>query len=66
MNLDTRDKVYNNTTMLHSSDREKNFKDKSTNDWTGKDNMCFITSDFYIIADLSKDGFIHADGSLHF
>ena len=52
--------------MLHSSDREKDFKDKNTWDWTGRDNLCFVKADFYLIADLSKDGFIHADGSLRF
>ena len=28
--------------------------------------MCFVKEDFYLIADLAKNGFIHADGSLRF
>jgi len=52
--------------MLHSSDREKDFKYKLTIDWTGKDNYCLVESKFYAINDLAKDGFIHEDGSLRF
>ena len=66
LNLDTCDKVYNVTRMVHSEDSQKDFEDRSTTDWTDKGDICFITAEFYRIDDLSKDGFIHEDGSLRF
>ena len=64
--LITDDKVLYIITMVHSSDRQKNFKKQNTYDWTGKNNMCIVHQKFYAIAGLARDEFIHADGSLHF
>ena len=66
LNLDTCDRVYNVTRMVHSEDTQKDFEDRSTTDWTDKGDICFITAEFYKIEDLAKDGFIHEDGSLRF
>ena len=67
LNLDTHDRVLCINTMLHSSDRQKDFKHEYTNDWTGKvDYFCWVTPQFYSLAEVEKNGFIHADGSLRF
>jgi hypothetical protein len=66
LNLETHDRALCIKTMLHSSDRQKDFKYEYTYDWTGKNYFCFVSSQFYAIADLEKNGFIHADGSLRF
>jgi hypothetical protein len=52
--------------MLHSSDRQKDFKYETTDDWTGQKNLNIVKDKYYPINDLAKDGFIHADGSLRF
>jgi len=52
--------------MLHSSERLKDFREHETSDWMREDEFTLINEKFYAIADLAKDGFIHADGSLKF
>lgn len=52
--------------MLHSSDRQKDFREQETSDWMREDELTLINEKFYAIADLAKDGFIHTDGSLRF
>lgn len=67
LNLDSHDRVLAVITMVHSSDRKKDFKFEYPFDWTGKGNMTLIEEkQFYEIKDLEKDGFVHADGSLRF
>ena len=60
------DKVFSVGTMLHSQDKQKNFKYESENYFTGKFHYGFVTAKFYTIDDLVKNGFIHLDGSLQF
>jgi len=64
--MDTHDKVLNIRTMLHSSDRQKDFTLKFTNDLTGRNDDGYATAKFYAIGDLAENGFIHADDSLRF
>ena len=52
--------------MIHSSDKEKDFIQKSKADWTGKDCNTFVTAKCYKSDDLQRNGFIHQDGSLRF
>ena len=42
LNLDTRNEVLVVKTMLHSSDRQKDFTSKDTCDWTGKDDVGYV------------------------
>ena len=66
MNLDTNDKILKVIKMLHSTNRQKDFKIENIFDWTGVNEISQIWYKFYEIADLEKDGFIHSDGSLRF
>ena len=53
--------------MLHSTNKQKNIKkEEIIFDWTGLDETSQVYYRFYPIANLAKDGFIHADGSLRF
>ena len=54
--------------MIHSSERKKDVELSDKVDYTDlQNNYGLIMSEkFYAIADLAKDGFIHADGSLRF
>ena len=66
LNLDTDDRVFYIINMLHSKDRAWDISRETTDDWTGEDDYSFMATEFYKIADLAKDGFIHEDGSLRF
>ena len=66
MNFDTNDEVLDVIKMLHSKNRQKDFKEEGIADWTGINEASMIWQKFYAIADLEKDGFIHPDGSLRF
>ena len=52
--------------MLHSTNRQEDFKRESSDDWTGLNETSLIWYKFYTIAYLEEDGFIHPDGSLRF
>ena len=52
--------------MLHSTNRQKDFKEEGIFDWTAKNKTSLNLPKFYAIDDLEKDGFIHPDGSLRF
>ena len=53
--------------MLHSTNSQKDFKIEGIIDWTGSnEDGLIICEEFYAIADLEEDGFIHPDGSLRF
>ena len=59
------DRVTVNYTMFHSG-YVKNRKIEEVQNYEGKEIYGIVSSKFYPIADLRKDGFIHADGSLRF
>ena len=52
--------------IVLSSDKQKDIKFESTNDWTGEDESSYVIGKYYAIQDMVKDKFIHFDGSLHF
>ena len=66
LNIDTDNNITVIRKILHASDRERDVEEVSKYHRKNLDNYTFVRINFFKLADLEKDGFIHGDGSLRF
>lgn len=66
LNLDTSSKILVKLTMLHNSDRSKDFSREIKRDCNRQEVTANFNTKFYKIADLQKNGFIHPHDRLRF
>ena len=52
--------------MVHPLDRSQDKIDEYQGDWENSNNRTIVTSEFCLLEDIEKEGFIYPDGSLKF